>query len=90
MPRVKIIDGIRRKATPNPLASPKTRPQRTPKGSAIAAPVSPHQPDAPVAIMPPTVTTQGIDRSMWPSRMTSMTPDAMMPRNDATWSCCSR
>ena len=48
------------------------------------------QPAAAVDIMPPMVTTQGIERSMWPSRMTSIRPEAMMPRNEATWSCCSR
>ena len=42
------------------------------------------------AIMPPTVTTHGTDRSIWPSRMTSIMPVAMTPRNEATLSCCSR
>ena len=42
------------------------------------------------AIMAPVVTTQGTDRSIWPSRMTSIMPVAMTPRNEATLSCCSR
>ena len=40
--------------------------------------------------MAPAVTTQGTDRSIWPSRMTSIMPVAMTPRNEATFSCCSR
>ena len=59
-------------------------------GIAMTTPASPHQPAAAVAIMPPTVTIQGIDRSIWPSRITSIAPLAMMPRNDAVCSCCSR
>ena len=43
-----------------------------------------------MAIMPPTATTQGTERSIWPSRMTSIMPVAMTPRNEATLSCCSR
>ena len=43
-----------------------------------------------VDIMPPTATTQGTERSIWPSRITSIMPVAITPRNDATLSCCSR
>ena len=42
------------------------------------------------AIMPPIATDQGTERSIWPSRMTSIMPVAMTPRNEATLSCCSR
>ena len=48
------------------------------------------QPVAAVDIMPPTATTQGTERSIWPSRMTIIMPVAMTPRNEATFSCCSR
>ena len=41
-------------------------------------------------IMPPTATTHGTDRSIWPSRITIIMPVAMTPRNEATLSCCSR
>jgi hypothetical protein len=40
--------------------------------------------------MPPSATTHGTDRSICPSRMTSIMPVAITPRNDATLSCCSR
>ena len=40
--------------------------------------------------MPPTATTQGTERSIWPSRMTIIMPVAMTPRKEATLSCCSR
>ena len=43
-----------------------------------------------VDIMPPIVTTHGIERSIWPRRITSMRPEAMIPRKEATWSCCRR
>ena len=46
--------------------------------------------DGQVATMAPAATTQGTDRSIWPSRMTSIMPVAMTPRNDGTLSCCSR
>ena len=69
--------------------SPMPIPQATANGMASALLVGPH-PAAAVDIMPPMVTTQGIERSMWPRRTTSMTPVAMMPRNEATWSCCRR
>ena len=49
-----------------------------------------HRRSPPQAIMPPTATTQGTERSIWPSRMTSIMPVAMTPRNEATFSCCSR
>ena len=45
---------------------------------------------AAVAIIPPTATTHGTDRSIWPRRITIIIPVAMTPRNDATLSCCSR
>ena len=86
---VTTIDGMRRKATPTPLTSPSAMPQATPIGIAIASPSGP-QPVAAVAIMPPTATTQGTDRSICPSRITIIAPVAMTPRNDATFSCCSR
>ena len=56
---------------------------------ASASPAVP-QPVAADAIMPPTATTQGTERSIWPSRMTIIMPVAMTPRNEATFSCCSR
>ena len=56
---------------------------------ASATPTGP-QPVAAVAIIPPTATTQGTDRSIWPSRITIIIPVAMTPRNDATFNCCSR
>ena len=34
--------------------------------------------------MPPTATTQGTDRSIWPRRITSIMPVAMTPSNEAT------
>src|SRR5258706_6596342 len=40
--------------------------------------------------MPPTATTHGTERSIWPIRMTSIVPVAITPRKDATLSCCSR
>ena len=64
-------------------------PQPTPKGMARDWPIGP-QPVAAVDIMPPTATTHGTDRSIWPSRMTISVPVAMTPRNEATLSCCSR
>jgi hypothetical protein len=51
------------------------------------APVSPHHPAAAVDIMPPSVTTHGIDRSILPSRIMIIEPVAMMPRKEATRSC---
>ena len=60
-----------------------------PNGIASAVPIGP-QPVAAVAIMPPTATTHGTDRSIWPSRITIIIPVAMTPRNDATFSCCSK
>ncbi len=87
--RVTIIDGRRRKATPTPLTRPSATPQAMPNGIASISPSGP-QPVAAVAIMPPTATTQGTERSIWPSRMTIIVPVAMTPRNDATFSCCSR
>jgi hypothetical protein len=38
-------------------------------------------------IMAPTLTTQGSERSIWPRRMTSIMPVAMIPRKEATFSC---
>ena len=86
---VTTIDGMRRNATPTPLTSPSATPQPMPTGIASASPSGP-QPVAAVAIIPPTATTHGTDRSIWPSRMTIIMPVAMTPRNDATFSCCSR
>ena len=86
---VTTIDGRRRKATPKPL----TRPERDAAGDADRdrqRHAERPQPVAAVAIMPPTATTHGTDRSIWPSRMTIIMPVAMTPRKDATLSCCSR
>ena len=47
-------------------------------------------PPTAVAIMAPAASVQGTERSMWPSRMTSIIPAATMPRNEPTWSCWSR
>ena len=60
---VTTIDGMRSSATPAPLRSPSRMPQPTPTGIAIASPSGP-QPVAAVAIMPPTATTHGTDRSI--------------------------
>ncbi len=60
---VTIIDGRRKKATPKPLTRPSATPQVTPTGIASATPNGP-QPVAAVAIMPPTATTHGTDRSI--------------------------
>ena len=89
MPSVKIIDGMRRYAVPRPLSRPSTAPQRMPKGIAHGPQAAP-QPAEAVAITPPTVTSQGTDRSIAPSRITSIAPVAMMPRKAAIWSCSSR
>ena len=40
--------------------------------------------------MAPTATVQGTQRSICPSRMTSIMPVAMTPRKAPTLSCCSR
>ncbi len=56
---------------------------------AIASPIGPH-PVAAVDIMPPTATTHGTERSIWPSRMTIIVPVAITPRNEATFNCCNR
>src|SRR5258706_5678977 len=72
-----------------PLTRPSPTPHRMPKGMASASPAGP-QPVAAVDIMPPTATTQGTDKSIWPSRMTIIIPVAITPRKDATFSCCSR
>ena len=40
--------------------------------------------------MPPIAIAHGAERSIWPSRMTIIMPVAMIPRNEATFSCCSR
>src|SRR5215470_15402386 len=58
-------------------------------GIAMISPTGP-QPVAAVAIMPPTATTHGTDKSICPSRITIIAPVEMTPRNDATLSCCSR
>ena len=42
------------------------------------------------AIIAPVATVHGTERSIWPSRMTSIMPVAMTPRNEATFNCCSR
>jgi hypothetical protein len=47
-------------------------------------------PVAPVAIIPPMAMVHGIDKSIWPSRMTSIIPVAITPRKEAVRSCCSR
>ncbi len=86
---VTTIEGMRRNATPQPLTRPSATPQATPTGMAMASPSGP-QPVAAVAIMPPTATTHGTERSIWPSSITIIMPVAMTPRNDATLSCCSR
>ena len=72
-----------------PLTKPSATPQSMPKGMARIMPVSPWAAAA-HAIIPPTATTQGTERSIWPSRMTTIMPVAMTPRNEATFSCCSR
>ena len=72
-----------------PLSKPQTTPQTMPKGMARAVPTPPWAVAA-QAIIPPTATTQGTDRSIWPSRITTIMPVAMTPRNEATFSCCSR
>ncbi len=59
------------------------------EGMASASPSGP-QPAAAVDIMPPTVTTHGTERSICPSRTTSIMPVAIRPRKDATCNCCSR
>ena len=64
-------------------------PQKMPNGMAMTSPDGPKAAAAD-AIMPPTATDQGTDRSICPSRMTIIMPVAMTPRNDATLSCCSR
>ena len=56
----------------------------------MARPRRPTSPAAAADIMPPTVTIQGTDRSMPPSRITSIAPVAMTPRKDAICSCSSR
>ena len=90
MPSVKIIDGTRSHATPMPLTTPSAAPHAMPNGIAIHSPVAPHHPAAAADITPPMVTVQGTERSMPPSRMTSIAPVAPMPRNDAICSCSSR
>ena len=60
-----------------------------PNGIASVSPTGP-QPVAAVAIIPPTATTHGTDRSICPSRITIIVPVAITPRNDATFNCCSR
>jgi len=86
---VTTIDGMRRNATPMPLTMPSAMPQPMPTGIASDSPSGPHAVAA-VAIIPPTATTQGTDRSIWPSRITIIVPVAMTPRNDATFNCCNR
>ena len=86
---VTTIEGSRRNATPSPFTSPNATPQATPTGIASVSPSAP-QPVAAVAIIPPTATTHGTERSIWPSRITIIAPVAITPRKDATLSCCSR
>src|SRR5215831_9902283 len=86
---VTTIDGRRRTATPRPFTSPRRMPQPTPTGIAMASPSGP-QPVAAVAIMPPTATTHGTDRSICPRRITIIAPVEMTPRKEATFSCCNR
>ena len=43
-----------------------------------------------VAVIAVTVIVQGIDRSMWPSRITTICPAATMPRKAAIRSCSTR
>ena len=90
IPRVKTMEGMRRNATPSPFANPMTLPLAIATSGPSQANCSPHQPAVAVAVMPPIVTTQGIDRSICPSRITTIRPLATMPRNEATWSCWSR
>src|SRR5262245_37256671 len=72
-----------------PLTRPSAVPQPTPTGIASATPSGP-KPATAVDIMPPTATTHGTDRSICPSRITTIAPVAITPRNEATLSCCSR
>ncbi|MCY1239942.1 hypothetical protein D9M72_527640 [compost metagenome] len=64
-------------------------PHRMPKGMASVVPRGPYAAAA-QAIIAPVATVHGTERSICPSRMTSIMPVAMMPRNDATFNCCSR
>ena len=72
-----------------PLARPINAPQKMPKGMAIVLPIGPKLAAA-QAIIAPVVTTQGTERSICPSRITSIMPVAMTPRKDATFNCCNR
>ena len=69
-------------AVDEPEHDPAANAERNREGLATG----PH-PVAAVDIMPPTATTQGTDRSIWPSRMTIIVPVAMTPRNEATFNC---
>ena len=82
-PRVKIIDGMRRTATPKPLKSPMARPTARPVGIA-------QWPPTVVAIIAAAVRVQGTERSIWPSRITIIMPAATMPRKAPICSCWSR
>ena len=73
-----------------PLTRPSSAPQAMPIGIAKCATAPPHQPADAADITPPTVTTQGTDRSIPPSRMTSIAPVATTPRKEAICSCSSR
>ena len=82
-PSVKIIEGMRRKATPKPLNSPAASPMASPTGIAAGPPTA-------VAIIAAAVSTQGTDRSIWPSRITTIIPAAQIPRNAPICNCCNR
>ena len=56
---------------------------------ASAVPIGPKA-EAAQAIIAPVATTHGTDRSIWPSRITSIMPVAITPRKEATRNCWSR
>src|SRR5215831_19739820 len=61
IPNVKTIEGMRRIATPTPLARPTKAPQARATGTPSVVHDAPHQPATAVAVMPPMVMTQGTD-----------------------------
>ena len=82
-PKVKIIDGTRSTATPRPLNRPTPRP--TPSAAGIA-----QTPPTAVPSIALAAIVHGTDRSICPSRITSIMPMAIVPRNAAMRICCSR
>ena len=50
----------------------------------------PPRPTKVVATIAAAVITQGIDKSMWPSRITTIAPAATTPRNEAMRNCRMR